>query len=84
MQAVLQIVKSKSFTSLIGNGLGALLGVITFAFLARILPKDIFGPYIIFLAIYGIFENLRIGMVMNALVRNLSQCKTIDFPMTNY
>lgn len=76
MKAVTQIIKSKSFTSLIGNGLGALLGVITFAFLARILPKDVFGPYIIFLTIYGIFENLRIGMVMNALVRNLSQCKT--------
>jgi O-antigen/teichoic acid export membrane protein len=75
MQAILQIIKSKSFSSLIGNGLGALLGVITFAVLARVLPKDIFGPYIIFLAIYGIFENLRIGMVMNALVRNLSQCK---------
>ncbi len=78
MQAVLQIIKSKSFSSLIGNGLGALLGVITFAYLARVLPKGIFGPYIIFLAIYGIFENLRIGMVMNALVRNLSQCKTIE------
>lgn len=78
MQAVLQIIKCKSFSSLIGNGLGALLGVITFAILSRILPKNIFGPYIIFLAIYGIFENLRPGMVMNALVRYLSQCKSTD------
>lgn len=76
MQALIQIFKSKSFSSLIGNGLGALLGVITFALLARVLPKDIFGPYLIFLAIYGIFETLRIGMVMNALVRNLAQCNT--------
>lgn len=76
MQALLKIIKSKSFSSLIGNGLGALLGVITFALLARILPKDIFGPYLVFLAIYGIFETLRIGMVMNALVRNLAQCTT--------
>lgn len=78
MQGLLQLFKSKSFVSLIGNGLGALLGVITFALLARVLDKEIFGPYLIFLAIYGIFETLRIGMVMNALVRNLAQCKTMD------
>jgi O-antigen/teichoic acid export membrane protein len=78
MQGVKQIVKSKSFSSLIGNGVGALLGVITFALLARVLFKEIFGPYLIFLAIYGIFETLRIGMVMNALVRNLAQCKSKD------
>jgi O-antigen/teichoic acid export membrane protein len=78
MQGFIQIVKSKSFISLVGNGLGALLGVITFALLARVLDKEIFGPYLIFLAIYGIFETLRIGMVMNALVRNLAQCKTIE------
>lgn len=76
MQGIKQIVKSKSFSSLIGNGVGALLGVITFALLARVLYKEIFGPYLIFLAIYGIFETLRIGMVMNALVRNLAQCNS--------
>lgn len=76
MQALLKIIKSKSFSSLIGNGLGALLGVVTFALLARILHKEIFGPYLVFLAIYGIFETLRIGMVMNSLVRGLAQCKT--------
>ncbi|MCG9881382.1 MAG: oligosaccharide flippase family protein [Bacteroidia bacterium] len=78
MQGILQIVKSKSFISLIGNGLGALLGVVTFALLARVLDKEIFGPYLIFLALYGIFETLRIGMVMNALVRNLAQCNNFE------
>ncbi|MBC7381721.1 MAG: oligosaccharide flippase family protein [Bacteroidia bacterium] len=73
MSALKQIIKSKSFSSLIGNGLGALLGVFTFALLARLLPKDIFGPWLVFLAFYGIFETLRIGMVMNALVKNLAQ-----------
>ncbi|MFY8189417.1 MAG: oligosaccharide flippase family protein [Bacteroidia bacterium] len=78
MQGFIQIIKSKSFISLLGSGLGALLGVINFAILARVLDIEIFGPYLIFLAIYGIFETLRIGMVMNALVRNLAQCKTIE------
>ncbi len=76
MQALAQIIKSKSFSSLIGNGLGAIFGVITFALLARVLPKEVFGSYLIFLAIYGVFETLRIGMVMNALVRNLAQCNS--------
>lgn len=78
MQAILQIIRSKSFSSLLGNGLGAVLGVITFALLARFLPRDVFGPYIIFLAIYGIFDTLRIGMVMNALVRNLAQAESVN------
>ena len=76
MQGINQIIRSKSFISLIGNGLGALLGVVTFALLARVLDKGTFGPYLIFLAIYGIFETLRVGMVMNALVRNLAHCQT--------
>ncbi|MDZ4666342.1 MAG: oligosaccharide flippase family protein [bacterium] len=76
MQGLKKIIQSKSFSSLIGNGVGAFLGVVTFALLARVLYKEIFGPYLIFLAIYGIFETLRIGMVMNALVRNLAQSKT--------
>ena len=76
MRGVQQIFKSKSFSSLIGNGLGALLGVLTFALLARVLSKDVFGPWLVFLAVYGIFEILRIGMVMNALVRNLAQAKS--------
>ncbi len=76
MQTITQILRSKSFSSLIGNGLGAIFGVITFALLARVLPKEVFGSYLVFLAIYGVFETLRIGMVMNALVRNLAQCKS--------
>lgn len=76
MQGIIQIIRSKSFISLVGNGLGALLGVVTFALLARVLDKGTFGPYLIFLAIYGIFETLRVGMVMNAMVRNLAHCQT--------
>jgi O-antigen/teichoic acid export membrane protein len=76
MQGINQVLKSKSFISLVGNGLGAFLGVVTFALLARVLDKETFGPYLIFLAIYGIFETLRVGMVMNALVRNLAHCNT--------
>jgi O-antigen/teichoic acid export membrane protein len=73
MRAITQIIKSKSFSSLLGNGIGALLGLVTFAFLARFLDKSTFGAWIVFLAVYGIFDTLRIGMVLNALVKNLAQ-----------
>jgi hypothetical protein len=58
MLAVTQIIKSKSFTSLIENGLGAILGVVI---LASFLSDDFSCPYLILLAIYGVFETLRIG-----------------------
>ncbi|MFY8020009.1 MAG: oligosaccharide flippase family protein [Bacteroidia bacterium] len=73
MRAITQIIKSKSFSSLLGNGIGALLGLLTFALLARFLDKATFGAWIVFLAVYGIFDTLRIGMVLNALVKNLAQ-----------
>jgi O-antigen/teichoic acid export membrane protein len=76
MRAITQVIKSKSFSSLIGNGVGALLGLFTFASLARFLDKPDFGSWIVFLALYGIFDTLRIGLVLNALVKNLAGSKT--------
>ncbi len=76
MRAITQVIRSKSFSSLIGNGVGALLGLFTFASLARFLDKSEFGSWIVFLALYGIFDTLRIGLVLNALVKNLAGAKT--------
>lgn len=76
MTAIKQIFKSKSFSSLLGNGMGAVLGLLTFSVLARFLDKPSFGAWLVFLTIYGIFDTLRIGMVLNALVKNLAQAKT--------
>lgn len=72
MQALVKILKGKSFTSLAGNGVGALLGLITFALLARVLTKDDFGTWIFFLTTYGLFDTLRIGMIVNALIKNIA------------
>lgn len=76
MKGLAGIIKSKSFASLAGNGLGAVLGVLSFALLARFLSKEDFGTWILFLGTYSIFETLRIGMVLNALVRNVAQAKS--------
>lgn len=72
MQALVKILKGKSFTSLAGNGAGALLGLITFALLARVLDKNDFGIWIFFLTTYGLFDTLRIGMIVNALIKNIA------------
>jgi O-antigen/teichoic acid export membrane protein len=56
-----------------GNGIGALLGILSFAILARYLPESDFGTWILFLATYSIFETLRSGMILNALIRNFAQ-----------
>jgi O-antigen/teichoic acid export membrane protein len=76
MRAITLVIRSKSFSSLIGNGVGALIGLFTFASLARFLDKSEFGSWIVFLALYGIFDTLRIGLVLNALVKNLAGAKT--------
>jgi O-antigen/teichoic acid export membrane protein len=72
MQALVKILKGKSFTSLVGNGAGALMGLITFALLARVLNKNDFGIWIFFLTTYGLFDTLRIGMIVNALIKNIA------------
>jgi hypothetical protein len=56
MLAITQIIKSKSFTSLIGNGLFAALEVVTFLILASYLPIPVFFPYLLLIAIYGILN----------------------------
>ncbi|MFN4083023.1 MAG: oligosaccharide flippase family protein [Bacteroidia bacterium] len=78
MQALVKIVKGKSFTSLAGNAIGALLGLLTFAMLARYLNKEDFGIWIFFITTYGLFDTLRIGMIVNALIKNINACKSID------
>lgn len=76
MKGLVSLLKSKSFISLLGNGISALLGLISFAILARFTNKQEFGIWILFLTAYGIFDTLRTGMVLNALIRNYTQSKT--------
>jgi O-antigen/teichoic acid export membrane protein len=73
MKGLISLLKSKSFISLLGNGVSALLGLLSFALLARYTSKQEFGIWIIFLTIYGIFDTLRTGMVLNAFIKNYTQ-----------
>jgi O-antigen/teichoic acid export membrane protein len=73
MKALIKLFKSNSFISLFGNGISALLGLLSFALLARFTNKNDLGIWIIFLTVYGIFDTLRTGMVLNAFIKNFTQ-----------
>jgi hypothetical protein len=77
MLAVIQFLRAKSFLTSVGNGLSSILLIFIIALLAQVLPKNVFGPSIVILAIYGILEALGVGMVMNIGVRNLAQSSYI-------
>ncbi|MES2726011.1 MAG: oligosaccharide flippase family protein [Bacteroidota bacterium] len=76
MKGLLEVFKSKSFTSLLGNGVSALLGMLSFSILARFTNKQEFGTWVLFLATYGIFDTLRTGLVLNAFIKNYTQAKS--------
>ncbi len=78
MKGIISLLKGKSFISLLGNGISALLGLLSFAILARYTSKQDFGIWIIFLTTYGIFDTLRTGMILNAFIKNYTQSNGID------
>lgn len=78
MKGLKTVFKSKSVTSLLGNGVSALLGLLSFAILARFTNKQEFGTWILFLATYGIFDTLRTGLVLNAFIKNYTQTNNTE------
>ncbi len=73
MKGLIKLLKSQSFISLFGNGISALLGLLSFALLARFTNKQDLGIWIIFFTVYGIFDTLRTGMILNAFIKNFTQ-----------
>ena len=63
------LLRKNAVVSLLGNGTGAFLGLITLALLARWLPKEEFGKWTLFLTSYTLFETVRMGLLLNALIR---------------
>lgn len=59
--------------SLLGNGLGALLGIVSFALLARLLPQRDFGIFAVFLTILTLLSLVRNGLVGRGLIKYLAE-----------
>ena len=71
-QLLNKLIREDNFLSLIGNLLIALIGVGGFAILARSLPKEAFGQWVLFIAGASLIEMIRFGITSIGLVRFLS------------
>ncbi len=73
---VKQLLKTNNFLSLAGNASASLLGVISFAVIARSLDKAGAGSWFLFLMVFTFFDMLRSGLLLNGLIRAVAGSKT--------
>lgn len=67
-----KIIREDNFLSLVGNLVIALFGISGFALLARSLPTDMFGQWVLFIAAGSFIEMFRFGITNTGLIRYLS------------
>lgn len=67
-----KILQEKNISSLVSNMTVAALGLVGFMLLTRVLTKEDFGNWVLFIALSTFFDLLRFGLTQNALVRILT------------
>lgn len=67
-----KIFSNNNFLSLANNGLVAVFAFLSFIMLVRMVPKDVFGEWILFLTASGFIDMLRFGITRTAIIRFLS------------
>jgi len=67
-----KILKSDNIQSLAGNGVSALLSMVTFIIMVQYLDKETYGHWIIFITSVTLLNMLRVGLTGTATVRLLS------------
>lgn len=72
MKILKKIVREDNFLSLTGNVVIAILGIGGFALLARSLPLEVFGEWVLFIAAGSFVEMFRFGITNTGLIRYLS------------
>ncbi len=68
-----RLLRSNVIIALLTNGFSAALGLLTFALLARWLPKVEFGFWLFFLVIFGLVELFRTGLIQMAFIHYRKQ-----------
>ena len=63
------LVSNHKFLSLIGNGTTSFFGFINFLILATVLEVELFGSWVYFLSLCGVFEMIRAGIIQTAIVK---------------
>lgn len=74
-QRIKSLTSSNAFASLAGNGVGAVLGIVTVGLQARTLSKADFGGWFIFITTFSLFEVIRSGLILNPVIRNMAGAK---------
>jgi O-antigen/teichoic acid export membrane protein len=72
MKILKKLLREDNFLSLTGNVVIALLGISGFAFLARSLPLEVFGEWVLFITGGSFVEMFRFGITNTGLIRFLS------------
>ncbi|GAB3639943.1 hypothetical protein GCM10027423_05790 [Spirosoma arcticum] len=61
--------RKNAAVSLVGNGVAAVLSLLTTGLLARWIPRESFGNWILFLVSYTLFDTLRSGLLLNGIIQ---------------
>ena len=69
---LIQLAREENFLSLAGNLVIALFGIASFSLLARSLPVQQFGQWVLFISSGAFIEMFRFGITNSALIRFLS------------
>ena len=72
MKKVLSHIQNHNLQSLLANGLGAVLGLVSFMLLTRQLGPEQFGHWVLFITLVTFSDSLRFGFVLPGTVRSLS------------
>lgn len=69
------LLRHHAAVSLLGNGAAAGLGLLITGLLARWLPREAFGSWMLFLTSYTLFDTLRTGLLLNGLIRHVADLR---------
>ena len=64
--------RKNAAVSLLGNGTAAVLSLLITGLLARWIPREAFGSWVLFLVSYTLFDALRSGLLLNGIIQYTS------------
>lgn len=70
------LLRKNAVVSLMGNGMSAVLGVSTLALLARLLPAEVLGAWILYQTSYTIFDMIRMGSLLNPFIQLVARVES--------
>ncbi|SOD93137.1 lipopolysaccharide biosynthesis protein [Spirosoma fluviale] len=69
LNAIQTLLRKNAAVSLLGNGTAAVISLSTTGLLARWMPREAFGNWVLFLVTYTLFDTLRSGLLLNGMIQ---------------